>query len=177
MLFAKGARRAQCVDTLCWLNAIFGNYSVTRVNYSTRATIFGDSSYIEKNGEWTRVTFFTEWLDSIRVTINDLRLESESFLQNLWASDEQTQFVCTQRNEHFFSSVMFKIGANFLFWLSRHALLYFKDQLSPTYTEADLRLLSLRGQQGTIPWQLIVVSCTICIWCPFKTEPFKTDHS
>ena len=83
MLFAKGARRAQCVDTLCWLNAIFGNYSVTRVNYSTRATIFGDSSYIEKNGEWTRVTFFTEWLDSIRVTINDLRLESESFLQNL----------------------------------------------------------------------------------------------
>jgi len=33
----------------------------------------------------TRVTFFTEWLDWS--TINDSRLESESFLQNLWASD------------------------------------------------------------------------------------------
>jgi len=27
--------------------------------------------------------------------------ESESFLQNLWASDGQTQYVCTQGNEHF----------------------------------------------------------------------------
>jgi len=27
-------------------------------------------------------------------------LESESFLQHLWASDGQAQFVCTQRNEH-----------------------------------------------------------------------------
>ena len=27
--------------------------------------------------------------------------ESESFLQNLWASDGQTEFVCKQRNEHF----------------------------------------------------------------------------
>jgi len=39
--------------------------------------------------------------DSTRVTINDSMLESESFLQNLWVSDGQTQFVCTQRNEHF----------------------------------------------------------------------------
>jgi len=36
-----------------------------------------------------------------RVTVNDSRLASESFLQNLWVPDGQTQFVCTQRNEHF----------------------------------------------------------------------------
>jgi len=51
--------------------------------------------------ESTRVTFFTEWLDSTQVTVYDSRLESESFLQNLWVPDGQTQFACTQRNEHF----------------------------------------------------------------------------
>jgi len=44
---------------------------------------------------------FTEWLGSTRVTINDSRLESESFLQNLWVPDGQTHVVCTQRNEQF----------------------------------------------------------------------------
>jgi len=39
--------------------------------------------------------------DSTRVTLNDSRLESESFSQNLWVPDGQTQFVCIQRNEHF----------------------------------------------------------------------------
>ena len=48
----------------------------------------------------TRVTFFTEWLDSS----HNQRLESESFLQNLRASDRQTQFVCIQRNDRFWSS-------------------------------------------------------------------------
>jgi len=62
--------------------SLYGSDSVTRVNDSTRLTIFGDS-------------------DSTRVTVNDSRLESESFLQNHWVPDGQTQFVCTQRNEDF----------------------------------------------------------------------------
>jgi len=41
-------------------------------------------------------------------------------------------------------------------------MLHVKDQVSPTYTEVDLRLLSLRGQQGTICWHLIVVYYSIC---------------
>ena len=40
----------------------------------------------------------------------------------------------------FFASEMIKIGDNFLFWLSSRAVLYFKDQVSPTCTEVDLRV-------------------------------------
>ena len=42
------------------------------------------------------------WLDSSHVfhKMTRARLESESFLQNLWVPHGQTQFVCTQRNEH-----------------------------------------------------------------------------
>jgi len=37
-------------------------------------------------------------------------------------------------------------------------MLNFKDQAFSTYTEVDLRLcFSLRGQQGTIYWNIIVV--------------------
>ena len=53
-----------------------------------------------------------------------------------------------------FSSVTFKIGANFLFRLTDClAVLYylFKDQVFPTCTEVDLRFcISLMGQQGTL---------------------------
>jgi len=40
---------------------------------------------------------------------------------------------------------MIKFGANFLFGLSRCAILHFKDQVSPTCTEVDLRLCFHRG--------------------------------
>ena len=43
--------------------------------------------------ESTWLTFFTQWLDSN----HNERLESESFLENLWVPDGQTQFVCTQK--------------------------------------------------------------------------------
>ena len=63
--------------------------SVTQVSDSTRVTIFGDadSSHVAKNGD--------SKLDSTRVTVNDSRLESEKFLQDLWVPDSQTHFVCT----------------------------------------------------------------------------------
>jgi len=49
----------------------------------------------------------------------------------------------------FFASVIIKIGANFLFWLSGRAMLHSKDQVFPTCIEADLRLcFSLRGQNS-----------------------------
>jgi len=84
MLFAKGARRAQCVDTLCWLNAIFGNYSVTRVNYSTRATIFGDS-------------------DSTRVTLRKMVNGLESrFSQNGSTRYESQSMTWDSSQSHFY---------------------------------------------------------------------------
>ena len=58
----------------------------------------------------TRIMFFTEWLDSS----HNQWLESESFLHNIWASDGQTQFVCTERDS-ITAFVVFKIGAKFLF--------------------------------------------------------------
>ena len=70
---------------------VFPSDSVTRVNDSTRVMIFGDS-------DSTRVTLTTMMT---RVKINDSWLVSESFVQHLWATDGQNQFVCTQRNEFF----------------------------------------------------------------------------
>jgi len=79
-----------CWAVIAWLE------SMTRLNSSYDFWWLGlDSSHVEKNGDSTRVTFFTEWLVSTRVTVNDSRLESESFLQNLWVPDRQTHLVCT----------------------------------------------------------------------------------
>ena len=70
--------------------------SLTRINNSTRLELrfLATRTRLESRREkW--------WLDSSHVFHRMTRLESESFLQNLWAPDGQTQFVCTQRNEHF----------------------------------------------------------------------------
>jgi len=83
-------------DTFLWFIWSEVSDSVTRVNDSTRVTIFCDSKS-------TRVTLrkIRTRLES-RFSQNDSnRLESESFLQNLRASDRQTQFVCIQWNDHF----------------------------------------------------------------------------
>jgi len=61
-----------------------------------RVTIFGDS-------DSTRVMLrkMVTRRDASHVFYRMPRLESESFLQNLRASDQQTQFVSIQRNDHF----------------------------------------------------------------------------
>jgi len=118
-----------------------GSDSVTRVNDSTRVTIIGDSdsTRVTLRKMMTRLESRFSQNDSTRVTINDSRLESESFLKNLRACDRQTQFVCIQRKDNFFGPVMIKIGANFLFWLSSRVILYPKGQVFITYTEVDVR--------------------------------------
>jgi len=142
--------------------------SVTRVNDWTRLDsshdfwwLGLDSSHVEKNGDSTQVTYFTECLESS----HNQWLESESFLQNLslwWANT-----VCLHTNKWaFFALVILNIGANFLFPLSSRAMLPFKVQVSPTITETDLRFcFSIMGQQGTINWHLIVFKCNICKPC------------
>ena len=98
-------------DDLVWSVPANCSDSVIPVNDSTRVTLRND-------GDSTRVTFFTEWLDSSLKQW--LMTKSESSLQTFQASDWQTQFVCTQ-NMSFFASVMIDIGANFLFWVCRHS--------------------------------------------------------
>jgi len=92
-----------------------------------------------------------------------LRLESESFLLNLWASDEQTQFGCTKKWP-FIDSVMIKIGANFLFWLTSCAMLHFKVKVSPTCTKVDWDIAftdESAGHNILTPYRGL--KCSICI--------------
>jgi len=61
----------------------------------------------------------------------------------------------------FFASVMIKIGGNFLFSLSSVSMLHFKDQVSPTYIEGDLRLcfhwgVSRAQYSDTLSWFNVV---------------------
>ena len=55
---------------------------------------------------------------------------------------------------------MIKIDADFLFWLSRRAMLHFKDQVSPTCTEVDLRFcfhwVSMAQYIDTLSWYNVV---------------------
>ena len=133
--------------------------SVTRVNNSTRLDSSHHfwwlglySSQVEKNGDSNRVTFFTENLDSIPVTINDSRLESQSFLKNLWASEEQTQFVCTKRNEGFLLQWWWTLAKNFYFDCLGVLYYILRIKCPNLYTGRPETLFSLRGHQGTIHW-------------------------
>jgi len=93
--------------------------SVTRVSDSTRITIFGDSdsTRVKLKKCWlesSRVTFFTEWLDSIRViSMTRVRVIFTKSL-SLWQRNPGRLHT---KKCAFLSSMMIKIGANFLFWL------------------------------------------------------------
>ena len=84
----------------------------------TRVTVSGDS-------DSTQVT--------LRKRVNRLesqsmtRDSSQSFFAKFRSLWWKTQFVCTQRNEHFFVLVMIMIGVNFLFCLSSRAMLPVRD--------------------------------------------------
>jgi len=59
---------------------------------------------------------------------------------------------------------MIKVGGNFLFCLSARAMVHFKDQVSPTCTEGDLRLSFhwgvIRAQYiDNFSWFNVVFAC------------------
>ena len=62
---------------------------------SNRVTVFGDSdsTRVTLRNMVTRLESPFSQNDSTRVKVNDSRLESESFLQNLWVPDGQTRGV------------------------------------------------------------------------------------
>ena len=102
----------------------------------TRVTIFGDSY-------WTRVTLWkmVTWtrLESRFKQNYSTSLKSPSMSREL----NQIQFciiskrlidkpsLFARKERSFFASVMFKRGANFLFWLSGRFMLHFKYQVFP----------------------------------------------
>ena len=119
---------------------VAGIHNVTPVNVTLRVTILGDSYSTRATLRKlvTRPESRFSQNDSTRVTINDWRLESESFYKiSEFLMDNPVRLHT--KKWAFFASVMVKTGANFLFWLSTDAMLYFKDQVSPSCTEVDLR--------------------------------------
>ena len=123
----------------------------------------------------TRITFFTEWLDSSHTQWlkTRVRVVFTKSLSSWWINPVPLH----TKKWVFFASVMIKIGKNFLFWLPSRAML--QVQVSPSCTEIDLRFCIHWGQKGTIYWHLIVVECSICIpltwqwasYCYFESLP------
>jgi len=107
--------------------------SVTRVSDSTRVTTFGDS-------DSTRATLrkMVTRLDPSHIFHRMIRLDSQSMTRDSSQSYFTKSLSPWQTNllrVHlkiwaFLSSVVIKIGANFLFCLSSRSMLHFKDQAS-----------------------------------------------
>jgi len=139
--FQSALRKFQRFAGSLWAAVIAWLESMTRLDSSHDFwSLELDFSHIEKNGDSTRLVLRFSQNDSSRVTVSDSRLESESFLQNLWVPDGQTQFACTQRNEHFLLLWLSRLAEIFCFDLFSRAMLHFKDRVSPTCIEGDLRL-------------------------------------
>jgi len=107
----------------------------------TRVTIFLwlglDLSHVEKNGDSTGVTFFTEWLDSSHNQWLETRVRvffTKSL--NLWWTNP---VHLRTKKWASFALAMIKIIANFLSCLSSPSMLHFKHQVSPTCTEVEQR--------------------------------------
>jgi len=73
--------------------------------------------------------------DSTRITVND---SSQSYFYNIseFLIDKPSSFAHKEMRI-FFAPVIITIGGNFL---SSCAMMHFKDHVSPTFVEADLRL-------------------------------------
>ena len=123
---------------LFWLVLLCTSDSVSRVNDSTRVTIFGDSdsTRVTLRKMMTRLESRFSQNDSTRVTINDSSQSHFCKISELLI-DKPSLFA--YKEMIIFGPVMIKIGANFLFWLSRRVILYPKGQVFITFTEVDPR--------------------------------------
>jgi len=97
-----------------------------------------DSSHVEKDGNSTRVMFFTECHDSSHNhwLETQVRVKFTKSLSLWWTSP----FRLHGKKWVFFASVRIKISTNFLFWLSSRVMLHCEDQVFSGITEVDLRL-------------------------------------
>ena len=137
----KFATRPQttCCRNSKWLNF----FSIWCVYFFAMITWLEAVTRLETRWEkwwpdWTRVKFFTEWFDSSHNQWFETRVRV-IFTKSLssWLTNPVRLYT---KEWAFFASVMITISATFLFWLSSRAMLPFKDQMSPTCTEVNLRL-------------------------------------
>ena len=127
-------RYAAFITVIAWLE------SMTRLDSSYDFCWLGlDSSHVKKNGDLTRLESCFSQNDSTRV-----RVIFTKFLSSWWTNPVRSH----TKKWAFFASVMIKIDRNFLFCLSSRAMLHFKDQVSPTSIEGDLRLALTEGWAG-----------------------------
>jgi len=118
---------------------------------------FGDSDSTQVTLKTTviQIESRSSQIDSTRVAINNSN-ESHFYKTSEPLMDKPSLFAHNEMSS--FASVMIKVGANILFWFSSRVMLHFKDQAFPTCTRIDVSLcFSLRGQQRTIYWQIIVI--------------------
>jgi len=114
---------------------------MTRINDSTRVKIFVDS-----DSTWVTLRKMVSRLESIFYRMTQLESQSRTLNSSQSHFYKISEFLMDKSSSiahkemSIFASVMIKIVANFLFWLSGRAMLHFKDQVSLTCTEADLRL-------------------------------------
>jgi len=113
-LFSDFSAKSQLLNMKALVS---GSDSESWANDSTRVTILGDSdsTRVRLKKMTTRLESRFSQHDSTRITVNDSRLESGSFLQNFRVPDGQTQFVCTQRNEDFLLQWWSRLGESFCF--------------------------------------------------------------
>ena len=151
------------IPVISWLESMTrleSRYLVTRTRLKSR----WEKWWFDSTG----VTFFTEWLDSSRNS-------SQSHFHKISEPVLHNPVRLHTKKWPLFASVMIKIEANILFCMSSRAICYI---LSPPRGRLET-LLSLRGQQGTIYWHLIVVWHSICIswswqwasYCNFESFP------
>jgi len=107
----------------------------------------------------TLVTFFTKWLDSSHSQWLETRVRVifTISLSSWWTNPVRLH----TKKWGFYASVMVNIGANFLFCLSSCAMLHFKDQVSSTCVDVDLRLcfhcgVSRPQYMDTLSWFNVV---------------------
>ena len=131
------AAKKSCNATKKQPNCVGNSDNVTRVNDSTRVTIFGDS-------DSSRVTLkrMVIWLDSSHVfhRMTRVRVIFTISLSSWWTNPARLH----TKKWGFFASVMIKIGGNFLSWLSSCAML--QSSVPNLRRGRPETLLSLRSQ-------------------------------
>ena len=124
----------------------FCDFDSTRVTFTISGDV--DSTRVTLRTMLTRHESRFLQNDSIRITISGLRLQSESFLQNLWAFDGQTWFVYTHRKKRAFFLLQWSRLAHIFAFHCQSCYATFEDKIFPTITETDLRLLFTERTAG-----------------------------
>ena len=126
---------AACVSVIAWSSQSHCSIRLQSRFLVTRTRL--ESRWNKWRFDSSRVTFFTEWLGSSHSQSLETRVRVifTKSLSSWWTKPLRLH----TKKWAFFASVMIKIGGNVLFCLSSRGMLHFKDQVSSTCIEGDLR--------------------------------------